>query len=112
MGSDPSHSAPATWGSRCSRRERKRFDVREREMNGVWMKLPPRVAAAAIVALLAGPALSVTTQFLKVGTRDEFQAGTLEGLVVGANGELRLARELKSIVADDVASASIDAIVE
>lgn len=76
------------------------------------MKLPPRVAAAAIVALLAGPALSVTTQFLKVGTRDEFQAGTLESLVVGANGELRLARDLKTVVADDGQSASIDAIVE
>src|SRR4051812_40889989 len=45
-------------------------DVREREMNRASMKLPR--LAAAVVALLAAPALSVTTQFLKVGSRDEF----------------------------------------
>ena len=66
------------------------------------------LAAAAIVT----PTWAVTTQFLKVGTAEEFDAGTLEQVVVGAGGGLRLARELKMIVEDDGKSASIDAIAE
>jgi outer membrane protein assembly factor BamB len=62
--------------------------------------------------LLASPALATKTQFFAQSTRADFEGGTLDALVVTNFGELKLARAIESLIADEGKYASIDSIAE
>lgn len=61
---------------------------------------------------LAAPGFATQTQFFTQSSRADFEAGKLDALVVTNFGELKLARAIESVLADEGKYASIDAVAE
>ena len=62
-------------------------------------RIPPIAAAAALVALLAAPAVPAEVRFFRLHTREAFLGGTLDGLSVDPLGTLRLADRAERLAA-------------
>ncbi len=77
------------------------------------MKIPDRVANTtltwAAVLTLTSAALAVKTEYFTQTTPDDFKAGTATSVVVTNHGDLRLSRELKSLLPNDKSITAIPA---
>lgn len=61
---------------------------------------------------MASTALATKTQFFTQSTRTDFEAGTLDSLVVTNFGELKLARAVEELLPDEAKYASIDSMAQ
>lgn len=78
------------------------------------MKMKKTILLAAIspVLALSSTLIAAKTQFFTHSSRDDFNAGTLESVVVTNFGELKLAHAVESILEDEGKYASIDSIAQ
>jgi sugar lactone lactonase YvrE len=73
---------------------------------------PRRLLSLAVAASLASPALGVSTQFFKAGSKAELETGKLENVVVTNFGELKLARAIEDVYKDDASIGAIEAMAQ
>lgn len=73
------------------------------------MKAAPVLAS---VLLLTSAALAVKTEYWTHSSAEQFNEGTTEQVLVTNHGELRLSRELKSLLPDDKPAGAVQAIAK
>lgn len=71
------------------------------------MKLSKALLAFSVTCAVVAPLLAVETAFWQVGTFDEFLEGTLTGVSVSKEGELRLAPEARGVFDPEEALALV-----
>ena len=74
------------------------------------MKLARRAAITLLLA--ASSALAVKTEYWTQTSADDFAAGTTDGVVISKHGQLRLARQIESLLPKDAHFDSIAAVAE